>query len=250
MTSGFDTIRTRLWVLAFCLGLFPGIGWSAISTYLFLPGLPGESSDASHQNWIVAQSFEFGVEKSAGANDPEFTDLSIVKPVDTASPLLAQQCALGTYIPSANLQVVNAADSLVYQIKLDNVYVTSVNTAGETGDAALAESATLSFSKITWTYTQYDNTGANPTNTSTSWDQLFGKTPIILTVSGAQNVGSGTMDITWTVRSGATYKIWGSPQVNGNYALIRTITTTNLGPMTVTVPTAGNTFFFRIQEVP
>jgi type VI secretion system secreted protein Hcp len=249
MATGLNNICSRLCVLL-CLALLPNVGLSAISSYLFLPGLPGESSDASHQNWIVAQSFQFGMEKSASANDPDFADLSIIKPVDTASPLLAQQCAVGSYIPSANLQVVNAADSLVYQIKLDNVYVTSVNTASETGGAALAESTTLRFGKITWTYTQYDNTGANPTNTSTSWDQLFGKTPIILTVNGAQNVGSGTMNITWTVRSGATYKILGSPQVNGNYTLIRTITTTNLGPMTVTMPTAGNTFFFRIQEVP
>ena len=247
MATGLNKIRARLWVWTLCLGLFPGIGWSAISSYLLLPGLPGESSDASHRNWIVAQSFEFGVEKF-GAGGPDFSDLSIVKSVDTSSPLLAQQCALGTYIPNASLQVVSNTN-LVYQIRLDNVYVRSVNTSGATGDATPAESATLRFSKITWTYTQYDNTGENPTNTSASWDQLFGKTPIILTVSGAQNVGSGTMDITWAVRSGATYNILGSPQVNGNYTLIRTITTTNLGPMTVTMPTAGNTFFFRIQEV-
>ncbi len=69
-------------------------------------------------------------------------------------------------------------------------------------------------------------------------------------LSGVQQPAAGKMDVTWSARGGTTYQVFGSQQVDGPYALAATVTATNLGPLTLSLPTDGNAFFFRVQELP
>ena len=207
------------------------------SIFMLIPGIPGASVASGHVNWIEADSLQFSAEKSPGRN-VSFADLAITKSVDNASPLLAQGCATGTYIPNATVQVV-ATNQLVYQISLDNVTITS-DTQSASASGATTEGVSLRFGKITWTYQA----------TTTSWDALYGTIPINIAASGVQTVGSGVMSLTWQTSAGATYNILGSSQVNGPYTLIQSFTGTNLGPTSITVPATTNMFFFQVQELP
>ena len=233
-----------------CLALFPTGGESALSCYLNLSGIPGTSTDAGFANWTDVLAFQFGVTHPAGTNSPSFTDLFLSKITDATSPVLAQDAATGAYLPSATLQVVNASSLQVYEIQLYNVSVSSLSDDGTAGGTSLNESLTLHFGKMSWTYTQYDSQGANPTNITTDFDLLYGKMPAILSVSGVQNPGSGTMDVTWNARAVTTYDILGCPEVNGTYTFITSVTATNLAPMTLTLPAIGGMYFYRIQELP
>ena len=210
---------------------------AADSIFLLLPGIPGASLDATHVNWIDVNAMQFTAGKNPGA-EPQFSDLTITKTIDNATPILAQDCAAGTYIPNATLQA-TASNSLVYQIKLDNVWVTSDSHSASTTNTV--ENVTLRFGKISWSYQQ---------NTATSFDILYGKIPITVGASGVQNAGNGTMNLAWTTSGGATYNILGSSQVDGPYTLVQSFVATNLGPVTITVPTTTNMFFFRVQEMP
>ena len=242
-------LRTGLKMALLCLALFPTCGQSALSYYLNLSGISGTSTDAGFANWTDVLAFQFGESHPAGAGSPSFTDLSLSKNWDATTPVLAQNAATGAYLPAATLQVVNASSLQVYVIQLYNISVSSLSDAS-TGGTAPTENLTLHFGKMSWTYTQYDSQGANPTNIITDYDLLYGKVPAILSVSGVQNPGSGTMNVTWNARAGTTYNIMGSPQVNGTYTFVTSVTGTNLAPMTLTLPAIGGTYFYRIQELP
>ncbi len=213
-----------------------------MSYYLDLPAISGTATDVL--------DFQFGVTHPAGSNSPSFTDLSLSKNTDATSPVLAQDTATGAYLPAATLQVVNASNLQVYAIQLYNVSVTSLSGVGTHGDTLPTENLTLHFGKMSWTYTQYDSQGANPTNIITDYDLLYGKMPAVLSVSGVQNPGLGTMNVTWNARAGTTYNVLGCPQVNGTYTFVTSVTGTNLAPITLTLPAIGGTYFYRIQELP
>ena len=228
--------RGGLWAAAL---LFLGSRAGASdSIFLLVPGIPGTSLAAGRVNWIDATDLRFSAANTPGGK-PSFADLVITKTVDNASPLLAQGCATGAYFPSATVQV-TTNDSLVYQIKLDNVTIISVTQNPSVPNDTSPETVTLRFGKITWSYHA----------TTTSWDILYGTLPINLAASGGQTVGSGVMNLTWATSAGATYNILGSSQVDGPYTLIQSFLGTNLGPTTLTVPMTNNTFFFRVQELP
>jgi hypothetical protein len=176
--------------------------------------------------------------------------LTLVKNADIASPLLAQACANGGYLPTATLQVVRSVLQPTYQIKLDNVWVASFKQTNDAAHENIVETVGLRYGKITWTYTQYAPNGIDSTDTTAAYDFLYGQVPVVLTVTGVQNPGAGTMDVTWDARAGATYNLLGSPEVDGPYALIATLVGTNLGPATITLPASGDIYFYRLQEVP
>jgi type VI secretion system secreted protein Hcp len=235
-------LRTGLKIALLCLALLPTGGKSALTFSLDLPGVSAGAID------VLA--FQFGVTHPPSAGSPSFTDLSLSKIVDATSPVFAQDAATGAYLPAATLQVVDASSLQVYEIQLYNVSVSSLSDEGTAGDTSLAENLTLHFGKMSWTYTQYDSQGENPTNIITDYDLLYGKMHAMLSVSGVQNPGSGTMNVTWNARAGTTYNIMGSPQVNGTYTFVTAVTGTNLAPMTLTLPAIGGTYFYRIQELP
>ena len=71
--------------------------------YLQITGIKGESTDDKHKDWIEILSFNWGVSQMASASQSTsgggtsqraaFQDLSIVKMMDSASPLLFKACA-------------------------------------------------------------------------------------------------------------------------------------------------------------
>src|SRR5215471_9519822 len=121
MRLWFSSLRRLGWLAsALALLLCPGRGLSA-GAFLSLPGIPGDSTDANHPNWINVQQFQFGVSRGLQANAPLLSDLSVLKSVDRASPRLALQCALGTALTNATLQFMAIIDTntvLQYQVTL------------------------------------------------------------------------------------------------------------------------------------
>lgn len=246
MQSRSSNLR-RLWYGVLAFGLLAGRGWCA-GAFLWLPGIRGDSRDASHPGWIDVQQFQFAVTRAPQAEAPLLSDLVVLKGVDSASPRLALQSALGTALTNGTLDFMTTIGTnfvLQYEVTLDEVWVSGVSPAVATN---LAETAALRFRKITWRYIQYDAQGQNPVDYITSWD--LGPLPLVLTVVGTQNPGAGTVTLEWPAVAGKIYDILGSAQATGNYTLVRTVTATNTGPMTVTVPAVGNMLFFRLRQGP
>lgn len=141
-----------------------------IDCFLKLEGIPGESKDKEHTDWIDVLGWQWGVSQAGtmhmqgggGGGKASFSDLSVSAPIDKSTPILMQKCAKGTHIPKATLINRKAGDSPLEYMKIEmkDVMVTSVSTSGTSGDMDPGFSYTLNFAEIKVSYQEQDKTGA------------------------------------------------------------------------------------------
>ena len=162
----------------------------AFDAYLKIDGVPGESSDDKHKDWIEVLSFSTGVDQpssggasSGGGRSAEranFQDFSVVKTLDKASPKLALACADGTHIKEVKLELCRASgDKQKYmEYLLADVIVSSARPGGSSqgGEALPLEEVSFNFGKIEWIYTETDHkTGKPKGDVKTNWDLTANK---------------------------------------------------------------------------
>ena len=145
----------------------------AFDAFIKLDGIPGDSSDDKHKEWINVLSFSTGMSQpatmvaksSAGAagGRVEFSEFSFIHYMDKASPKLFLNCANGTHIPNVVVHLCRATgDKQKYlEYKLTDVIIASVRPGGSSGggeDVPLEE-VSLTFATIEVIYTETDAAG-------------------------------------------------------------------------------------------
>ncbi len=154
----------------------------AADSFLKISGIKGESTDDRHKDWIEVLSYNWGVSQLASATKSssgggtiqraDFQDLSIVKLVDSSTPLLFLACAKGDHIDEVVLELCRAGgDKLKYmEYKLSNVIISSVNVGGG-GGGEPTESVTFNYGKIIVNYTKQARKGGGAAgNVEAGWD--------------------------------------------------------------------------------
>lgn len=139
----------------------------AVDMFLKIEGIDGESTDDKHKKEIEVLSFSWGVSQhrsasasSAGslsAQRADFSDFSIVKAIDAASPKLLLACCDGTHLKSVRLELCRAGgDKQAYmEYKFTDVLVTSFRPGGRHESETLPlEEVSFAFGKAEWAYTQ------------------------------------------------------------------------------------------------
>lgn len=139
---------------------------NALTMYLYVEGIPGESLQQDHAQWIevlayshnVQAPYELGTGRSSGS--PQHTPLRITKMVDKATPKLYEACSKGTAIPSVKLDfcMADTTQSVFYSIELLNARVTSVQDYGLLEDRP-TETVSFTYESIKWIYTEYGADG-------------------------------------------------------------------------------------------
>ncbi len=162
----------------------------AFDAFLKVDGIPGESTDDKHKDWIEILSFNFGAHQPAsgsastagGATSERVNiqDFSVVKALDKASPKLFDQCCSGKHIKEATVELCRAGgDKVKYmEYKMEEVIITSVRPGGSShGTETLPlEEASFSFGKIKLTYTQQKRAdGSGGGNVAGGWDLTANK---------------------------------------------------------------------------
>ncbi len=145
-----------------------GIDVLAVDMFLKIDGIDGESTAAGgHGDWIEIESFSWGASRPStstgrtrGAGRTSFSDMSVVKKVDAASPNLYLACASGKHYASATLQIRKAGEGPVpyMEYRLENVRISSISVSHSAGHDEPVEEVTLSYGKIVWSYTPQDAT--------------------------------------------------------------------------------------------
>jgi type VI secretion system secreted protein Hcp len=160
------------------------LGSPAVDMFLKIDGIPGESTEDKHKEWIEILSYSSGVSQpgagamsSGGVRSAErcdHSDFSVVKTLDKASPKLALYVCSGTHIEEIIIELCHATgDKQKYmEYKMTDVIVSSVSVSGSAGEGPLPlEEVTFAYGKIEWTYTEVDHiTGKPKGDVKTHWD--------------------------------------------------------------------------------
>jgi len=151
--------------------------------FLKVDGIPGESKDAQHTDWIEITNFNHGVNQpysttvsSAGGATAEranFTTFNITKLVDKASVKLFEACFTGKHINEVVIEVFRAGGNKekYLDIKMEKVLIANFNQGG--GDEFPVENVSFAPAKIVMTYIQQkreDGTGGG--SVSAGWDLM------------------------------------------------------------------------------
>ena len=141
----------------------------AFDAFLRLDDVTGESKDDTHKDEMEILSDSWGMSQSGtthsgpggGAGKVSVNDLSLVKYVDKASPILMQFCATGQHIATGQLTIRKAGATPVEYLKLEmkEIIVTSVQFGGSTDSDRMTESISLNFAEFTLTYTPQKDDG-------------------------------------------------------------------------------------------
>jgi type VI secretion system secreted protein Hcp len=160
----------------------------AFDAYLKIDGIPGESSDSGHSDWIEVLAFNHHLEQPASptassgggatAERVNHGSLDFRHLLDKASPKLYDACCTGKHIKEATLELCRAGgDKLKYmEIKLEQVLVSRVEPSGSSSDEGFpSEQVSLAYGKIKWVYTQQKRDGMGGGNVSAGWDLTANK---------------------------------------------------------------------------
>jgi type VI secretion system secreted protein Hcp len=131
---------------------------AAVDMFLKMDGIAGESTDEKHKGEIEILSFGWDIAPRSGDLVGRTAkvcahDISFVKYVDKASPLLVSNAIVGTVIPKATLSVrkAGAGQQEFMVLELNSVLVSSVNHNVSNTSLQL-EQFTLNFASATFTF--------------------------------------------------------------------------------------------------
>ncbi len=161
----------------------------AFDAFLKIDGIPGESTDDKHKDWIEISHFAHKMDQpasatasSAGGSTAERVNHStfdVVHLLDKASPKIYEACCTGKHISEITLELCRAGgDKVKYmEIKLEQVLISKVEPHGTAAEGFPNEKVSFSYGKIKWIYTQQKRgDGAGGGNVSAGWDLTANKT--------------------------------------------------------------------------
>lgn len=155
----------------------------AFDCFLEIQGIPGESTDDKHKDWIEVLSYEIGASMptsgarsqtgSASSGRVNLTDFVITKQLDKATPMLFSYCTNGKSITKITCSICHATENKEEYMRytMEDVIVSSTSTGGASGgDGIPLETVCFNFGKITETYTEFDHgTGAKKGSIEKFW---------------------------------------------------------------------------------
>ena len=160
----------------------PGKALAAYDCFLRVDGIPGESTDDKHKDWIQILSYSFGetqatVRAGGGATAERVTmqDFKFTMATSKASPMLFLTCANGRHIKEVRLEVLRAGGDKTkfMEIKFEDVLVKSFVNLGNSGSTigVPMEEISLSFGRIKITYTMQKRAdGSGGGQVEAGWD--------------------------------------------------------------------------------
>ena len=154
----------------------------AFDAFVKIDGIPGESTDDKHKDWIEILSYRHGLTQPASAASAttgrsaervNIENFTIVKILDKATPTLHLACCDGRHIKKVELELCEAGGEKHPYMKytLENVIVSSVRPGGSSGggDTKPLEEISFNFGQVRWEYTPLDSQGNPGSPQRTGW---------------------------------------------------------------------------------
>lgn len=152
--------------------------------FIKIDGIEGEATDKAHDKWILADSASLPVFRSipSGAVDQQRTkgetslgDISFVRQLDKSSPKLFEATTLGKFNKQVSVEFTTTTGGKTetyLKWLLENVIFTGYSVHGNaSGEPMPSEQVSCNFTKITYTYTEFDNkTGSKKGNVEAKYE--------------------------------------------------------------------------------
>jgi type VI protein secretion system component Hcp len=126
------------------------VGTAAATTFMEIPGLPGESRDQDHRDWIVLTAYT----QSVGLKP--CLKAIVMKNLDRASPGLATFAAANTKIPLVTIHMEKEVDGrgiLFFEARLEQVVIDEVAIIDDfQGGSSVTEKVVLLPKRATISY--------------------------------------------------------------------------------------------------
>ena len=153
----------------------------AADYFLQITGVPGESKDSKHKDWIDVLSWSFGESNpgshqvgggGAGAGKVQMSDITFMTRMSKASPKLFLSCATGKHMNEAKLVGVHGGSMQQEYLTwtFSDVLVSSYQTQGSAGDDIVMDSVSLAFSKVRVEYKMQKADGSLDKAITAGWD--------------------------------------------------------------------------------
>jgi len=151
-----------------------------MAIYMEIDGIKGGVTAEGHPDWIEIDSLQWGVGRGIGmgvgasgkreASNPTVSEVSVTKRMDKTSSLLFQEACIGKGKKVTLHLVKTGADKLQTYMEyiLEDCMISGYSVSS--GGDRPSESISLSFDKMTMSYTPYDNTGTAQTPVKAGYD--------------------------------------------------------------------------------
>ena len=160
----------------------------AFDAFLKVDGIPGESSDDKHKEWIEIVSFDLcaiqpvsAVVSTAGgatAGRVEHKDFVIRKLIDKSTPKLFESCNSGKHLKEVTFELCRSGgDKQKYlEVKMEQVLISKFNPSAWQGAEFPGEEVHFNYGKIKITYIQQKRSdGVAAGNVAAGWDLTANK---------------------------------------------------------------------------
>jgi len=156
----------------------------AFDAYANFGDIKGESTAKGHENWVMITGYSQSVtqppsvtQKSAGGRSAEaatFSEFTITKLMDAATPKLFEAACKGTHLKEVDIELLRAGGGSPVKymaIKLKEVLISGVtHQADPTGDAQFpTETVSMTYGAIEYTYTKQKPDGTAGGNVAATW---------------------------------------------------------------------------------
>jgi type VI secretion system secreted protein Hcp len=128
----------------------------------------------SHSVSMPMNSDTANTERTMGR--PTFSEFSITKATDQATPALYAACAAGTKLGDATISIGRNEGGkfmLLMKYVLTNAMISHISTGG--GSSEMSDSVTIHFTQMTSQYTQQSTDSTKKGNASFGWDLAANK---------------------------------------------------------------------------
>lgn len=167
-------------LLLLLLLALPRVGYAADDIFVQIAGIQGDATDSGHQNWI--QAYALGNSVTATTSPvgqrmgTEFSDLSVLKKIDRASPALFLSAARAHVFQTVKIDFVRSGDTrfVYFKMELREAQVTGVRTNANLADDSITEFVTLSYVEIAWEYIPQNSDGSAGAPVKGCWNRAEG----------------------------------------------------------------------------
>jgi type VI secretion system secreted protein Hcp len=151
-----------------------------MAIYLKYDGIDGEATHDSHKKWIDVHSLSFGIGRAIStpsgsaanreASEPSVSEVVITKLMDSASPKLMVESATGAAGKTVKIDLVSTGSpgNTYVTYTLTNALISSYSVSS--GGDRPSESLSISFTKIEYKFTPYDDKNKAGTPVTVSYD--------------------------------------------------------------------------------